>query len=506
MLISALGVARTTALALSLTALAACATSSNRIRVNDPTKIRAVLDSAVTESVESRLAAEGREEGPKVRIRTDETYVSMNRRRASFHLEEDAYVTVFNVGRDGRISVLYPSEEDHPEFLRGGHTYRVPEFFTGFFQSRSSFGFARNYGARFGRYASDLANRGGYVFIVASWIPMRLDRLEELDLWDSYSFVTTNNSVDPFRVTREYASLLVPRGKKYYTVDIDYYGDEIGRGTFSSNQCALGFAFADLGFGTDLMFSPWTRVSMYGMYGALSRGGCSSYYRNYSSFFLRSQQTGVRPQQPQQPQPPTETGGGSQPGGWKPVGTGNEGGGNNGGNEGGKAKPPRTTPEEGEAPPPKGRDRPRAGTTSTGDDVIDLGRPSNTGRERGADRDGNAWGRTRSTGTRSGTRSASGSYRPRDRSGETYSGESGRVSRPRTESYEGVRTSQPRGSEPVRSQPTRSEPTRSEPARSAPVRSEPARSSDPRPTPRTESPSPERGTSGGSGKIEPTSP
>lgn len=472
--------------------LSACASATGTrggevIRLSDRERLREVIDSLHVQDVERRLAADGREGGPRVSIYTDGEFGSVDRVTARFRLDDDGYVAVFNVDRDGRVRTLYPDDPTDAGFLRGGYTYKLPTFFPGF-GSRSFSSFAPGFGglgyslARYG--AGTVASRtydkqGGYVFVVASWSPLRLDRLEEEDLWDTYQVAERLGDLSPYRLMREYADLLVPRGRSWYTVDYRYYHGGWGN-TFASTRCdidqlnAMGVA----------RFAAFTgRVSyanLLGLYNDMAYGGCgdvaSLMYRAIFAAMLNGQtSTGVvRPTLPVGP-PTTPTTG--------TIGTGSTG-----------SQPAPSDPKADDANGTRKEDddegkatrRPPTKTRVATDDgeEVDLGvRETRPARSRFDDpyprrtRQSEGW-------TRYPGRSAvdpDRSRRAADRAaGETRNAEPRERSRPeRTE----TRSSEPRSERP-RSEP-RPEPPRSEP-RAEPVRSEPI--SAPAPAPRPEAP------------------
>ena len=225
MWMSPAAVGRTLGLALLLGTVAGCASQqSSYVSLSDPARIRAIFDSLDEARIEQELAARDREGGPRVDIWTDEGVQTLNRVRASFRLRDDAYVAAFSVGRDGRITLVYPESPEDPTLLRADHVYRLPETFPGFVTPAAGYErYARYSQVQFGNYGSPLRDAGGYIFIVASWSPLRLDRLEELGLLDTYRNVNFGGSLRPFDVMHQYAEALVPRGRSWYTVDHAYY-------------------------------------------------------------------------------------------------------------------------------------------------------------------------------------------------------------------------------------------------------------------------------------------
>jgi len=490
--------ARRLAFALALASaggLAACASATRTeeiIRINDRARVRDVMDSLHAREIEQQLVADGREGGPRVSIYTDGEFGSVDRVTARFRLDDDGYVAVFNVDRDGRVRTLYPEDPEDAGFLRGGYTYKLPSFFPGF-GSRAFSSFAPGFGgygyslARYG--AGTVASRtydrqGGYVFVVASWSPLRLDRLEEEELWDTYQVAERLGDLSPYRLMREYADLLVPRGQKWYTVDYRYYHGGWG-GTFASRSCDTE-TLSELGLLRFLSFSgraSYADLARY--YAMMPFGGCrdaaSLMYRALFASMLNGQSAGgVRPTLPigQPTAPTTGTSGagstGSQPAPSDP-----------------KADDANGTRKEDDDEGKATRRPPTKTRVATESDEIDLGarerRPARTrwdSPRAAGSRPTDGWGRYSGRGSGD----AEGARRESDRStGETRE-------RPRRERTE-TRSSEPRGerpraeprSESPRTESPRTESPRSEP-RAEPVRSEPR--SAPAPSPRPEAPKP----------------
>jgi hypothetical protein len=484
---------------LSAGGLAACASGTggardgNIIRLSDRARVREVMDSLQEQAVERQLAADGREGGPRVSIYSDGEFGSVDRVTTRFRLDDDGYVAVFNVDRDGRVRTLYPEDPADAGFLRGGYTYKLPSFFPGF-GSRGFSSYAPGFGgsgyslARYG--AGTVASRtydrqGGYVFVVASWSPLRLDRLEEEDLWDTYQVAERLGDLSPYRLMREYADLLVPRGRSWYTVDYRYYHGGWG-GTFASSRCDIEQLSA-LGLGRFAAFTGRLGYAdLMGLYNDLALGGCrdaaSLMYRAIFAAMLNGQtSTGiVRPTLPVGLPTTTPTTG--------TVGTGSTG------SQPAPSDHPKADDGKGtrKADDDEGKSTLRPPTKTRGEaedgDEIDLGtrerRPArarwDTPRAAGS-RSTDGWGRYtgRSPGDADGGRRAAN--RSSDETRDARPRERARPERSETRSSE-PRTERPR-SEP-RPEPPRSEP-RSEP-RAEPVRSEPI--SAPAPAPRPEAP------------------
>ena len=161
------------------------------------------------------------ERGPRVHIWTRDDEQTDDRVAASFRLDEDAYVVVVNVGRDGYANVIFPESPEDDGFMRGGRTYRLPAFFAGFPRhTRSDYG--RLYTAT-SAYDEVYDRYAGYVFVIASWRPMHFELTEALGLWDNYRLAAHEERLDPYIVMHRFADQLVPGRSRDYTARFARY-------------------------------------------------------------------------------------------------------------------------------------------------------------------------------------------------------------------------------------------------------------------------------------------
>src|SRR5205814_7249290 len=116
----------------------------------------------------------------------------------NFRLSENAYVFVAHVGPGGDVKVLFPTSPDDDGLVEGGRTYGIPEFSAGRspdYAARYAFS-SYNYlpmAARTNSYDGG----AGYIFVIASWRPMRFDRLSSKGEWDFYDISDTYYLRDP---------------------------------------------------------------------------------------------------------------------------------------------------------------------------------------------------------------------------------------------------------------------------------------------------------------------
>ena len=134
-----------------------------------PEERRELHDSAVAQLVADEV-------GPRVTVAADFEYAGGSRRvDARFHMYDDAYVIVGHLDAAGRLKIVFPSEPGDDGFVRGEKIYQVPSFFAGFGDDYAwnyqNYRYrAHNVAARRDSYDAGL----GYVFVIASWRPMRL--------------------------------------------------------------------------------------------------------------------------------------------------------------------------------------------------------------------------------------------------------------------------------------------------------------------------------------------
>jgi hypothetical protein len=240
-----------------------------------PQERRELHDSAVAQSVADEV-------GPRVTVTADFDYAGGSRRVDSrFHMYDDAYVIVGHLDAAGRLKIVFPSEPGDDGFVRGEKIYQVPSFFAGFgdeyawsYQNYRSQ--AHNAGARHDSYDAGL----GYVFVIASWRPMRLDRITDGNRWLSYEISDISYMYDPREAIEELGSVIAGDNREAYTIEYAHYSTT-NYGTYSlasfdafnSGSC-YGYSS---GFGyRSLFFSPAMFLPNYGFgFGSV---GCNRGY------------------------------------------------------------------------------------------------------------------------------------------------------------------------------------------------------------------------------------
>jgi hypothetical protein len=250
-------VGATICLALTATACASTSTgttSSSRFGLT-PSAQRAsrTLDGDERDSLFAQAIAD--RDGPRVNVSAEITSFAAGSRRlrATFHLEDDAYVVVGHLGPDGILRIVFPTDPRDDGFVRGRKSYQTAEFFGGF---NDQFRYRRSTGlSGMGPAFNDSYDGGtGYVFVIASWRPMRSDRFSSDGRWDSFELAEMDYLRDPRPAVYELASLLAGENREAYTVKFARYSNTrmmyAGFGgpssAFGSGYCSgyepLGFA------------------------------------------------------------------------------------------------------------------------------------------------------------------------------------------------------------------------------------------------------------------------
>ncbi|HKO17224.1 MAG TPA: DUF4384 domain-containing protein [Gemmatimonadaceae bacterium] len=253
---------------------------------------RDVRDSVLAERIAANV-------GPRVTIRADFTSYGDSRRVESrFHMYDDAYVLVGHLDADGRLRVAFPQSPEDDGFVQGNKVYTVPSFFAGFtdqFQMRWAYDRYRTREAQLDSYDGGI----GYVFVIASWRPMRLDRIADGNRWDSYDIADVSYMTDPREAIEELAGLLAGDNPEAYTVEYAHYLNSnfgslslaalsrcpIGSGFYNGFSAFNTFGFPGLGFTPFSLFSPYGYSynpcgSSYG-YGSYAFGGFGYPYGVY---------------------------------------------------------------------------------------------------------------------------------------------------------------------------------------------------------------------------------
>jgi hypothetical protein len=222
------------------------------------------------------------EVGPRVNITADFDYAGGSRQvQASFHMYDDAYVIVGHLDAAGRLKIVFPAEPGDDGFVRGDKIYHVPTFFAGF---------ADEYAWRYNDYRyryhstasrSDSYDAGlGYVFVIASWRPMRLDRVADGNRWQTYDVTDVSYMQDPREAIEELGSVIAGDNREAYTIQYARYTTtNYGTYSYSDFDRVNSGCYGYSSFGPQLnalFFSPFGFLPSYGLgYGSM---GCNSAY------------------------------------------------------------------------------------------------------------------------------------------------------------------------------------------------------------------------------------
>ena len=270
----------------------ACATTApntaDGLRI-DRSIVRPTADEMRQAADSARAQAVADEVGPRVTVTADFDYAGGSREvQARFHMYDDAYVVVGHLDAAGRLKIVFPTQPGDDGFVRGDKVYQVPTFFAGFADE-----YAWRYSEYRNRYHSissrnDSYDAGlGYVFVIASWRPMRLDRIADGNRWQTYDVSDVSYMQDPREAIEELGSVIAGDNREAYTIEYAHYTTTNGAMYFLSDFDALNSGcYGNLGFEgfapRSLFFSPFGFLpfSSYG-YG----GGCGWNYNPYPSTY-----------------------------------------------------------------------------------------------------------------------------------------------------------------------------------------------------------------------------
>jgi hypothetical protein len=245
----------------------------------DPNIARPTAEEVRERNDSARAQAVADEVGPRVTITADFDYAGGSRQvQARFHMYDDAYVIVGHLDAAGRMKIVFPSQPGDDGFVRGDKIYYVPTFFAGF---------ADEYAWRYSEYRyrfHDAASRNdsydaglGYVFVIASWRPMRLDRISDGSRWQTYDVSDISYMQDPREAIEELGSVIAGDNREAYTIQYAHYTTtNFGTYALSDFDAVNSGCYGSLGFvgfaPRSLFFSPF----LFGFPYASS--GCGSAY------------------------------------------------------------------------------------------------------------------------------------------------------------------------------------------------------------------------------------
>jgi uncharacterized protein DUF4384 len=294
------------AIALVVVASSACASSSQRAQTSpvqtgstsERVSRRELRDSAVAQAIADM-------EGPGASIRADFSSFGGSRRvEASFRMNDDAYVVVGHLDAGGRLQIVFPTDPSDDGFVKGGKSYRVPAFFAGF---TGEYAYQRSVNRyRYQSMSSRLDSYDGgqgYVFLVASWRPMRLDRISDGGRWQTYEITDISYMSDPREAVEELAAAIAADNREAYTVRYADYR----RSNYGAFSTASLFNFGGRGYCQTLLGYD-SFYSIFDSYESSYYGCGSSRYYNTPRFGFGYAGYTPRPTTPVTTQPPTPGG------------------------------------------------------------------------------------------------------------------------------------------------------------------------------------------------------
>ncbi|HKW49170.1 MAG TPA: hypothetical protein VJN70_17080 [Gemmatimonadaceae bacterium] len=245
-----------------------------------PEEWRQLRDSAKAQEIADEV-------GPRVSVSADFDYGESRRVDVRFHMYDDAYVIVGHLDATGRLKIVFPSAPGDDGFVRGDKMYYVPQFFAGFADeyrwrySEQQYRY-QNAASKLDSYDAGLA----YVFVIASWRPMRLDRISDGNRWQNYDISDISYMHDPREAVEELGSLIAGDNREAYTIEYaHYYSTNYGNyslSTFNAINSGACYGYgSSLGFG----FIGMPLFSPYGVFPSSSYGssfGCGGYGYGYA--------------------------------------------------------------------------------------------------------------------------------------------------------------------------------------------------------------------------------
>jgi hypothetical protein len=193
-----------------------------------------------------------------------------------FEVSEDAYVTVARVDANGRLTILYPSRRGARAAVKGGQLQ---------FARSPDLGYQ-------GSFVATDRRVGGYVFALASFVPLDLSGFEnrDFDRFGGYSqFTQVNRSIAsrPEVLIERFAQQVLWEASTPYDFDVDYYYPWGSVTPF--NAYALCGAVSRYGYGPiyprSILQYDWDN---WDMYTGRSYNVCADFYRDVHCVSLAS--------------------------------------------------------------------------------------------------------------------------------------------------------------------------------------------------------------------------
>ena len=219
------------------------------------------------------------EAGPKASIRVGYTGGLIHRNlTAYFRTEKNSYVLVGHLGGDGIIRVLYPSDPRNAGFVAANKTWSTDMFATQYDGLPSLFSYSvatfRSINAAYDSYDG----RGhGYVFLIASHMPLRSNVLAEGNEWIEWEVANYQQQFDPRWAVRDFAEAIAGGG---YTLEYATAFNSTRYDAYASQAWDCG-VLSTLGFSYSPFWSSWG-YSLGERSSSLLN--CSNWYRSGSYF------------------------------------------------------------------------------------------------------------------------------------------------------------------------------------------------------------------------------
>jgi hypothetical protein len=125
--------------------------------------------------------------GPDVFLRTSVVSAHNSRMiQPLVSLKDSAYLVIGDIGDDGTLRIIYPARPGEPNLIRKGEKFDAPRF-----QPRVIFPFMET------TLTSAARTAPGIAFVIASSLPLQLEKLAEDDRWSMFDVYYDNHVNDP---------------------------------------------------------------------------------------------------------------------------------------------------------------------------------------------------------------------------------------------------------------------------------------------------------------------
>jgi hypothetical protein len=193
------------------------------------------------------------EAGPKASIHVGYAGGLVNRSlTAYFRAEQNSYVVVGHMGGDGVIRILYPETPFDNSYIRAKKTLRTATVDAAHDGIPSLFSYSMSPYRSLSSLNDSYDGRGhGYVFLIASRVPLHLALLEEEGGWAEWEVADYTRSADPRYAIRDFAAAVA--GRSRYTLKFASNFASTHYDAYASRawDCAL---LSNMGF---FAYSPW---------------------------------------------------------------------------------------------------------------------------------------------------------------------------------------------------------------------------------------------------------